>query len=466
MKIANRIKLQTIVLIISILLATNLIIYILFTSLSTGMVKNSLYQKEDEIIELLTTSKSSEQMSQELAKINMETFLPDETYLRIIDENGKIIFEDSNEKQLLDEVQLNFLPARNSFTKDIELDNVDEEMLVTNTSFIVNKNLYNIQMGTVLVGYEQKTVILKVVLILSLVITSLLAYFGVSFFTKRLLSPMANITNTMREIEASGIIKQIDYEYVQDDELKTIIDTFNKMMIRIDQNIKKQEQFISDASHELKTPLTVMKVYTNFLSKRVKIENEDAKEALTVIENEIVKMQSLVQNLLDVAMTTNNYQMDYAKININNLTKELVKAMQPIYKRNIAVVNSESMNPTVELDCSLFKQLLIIILDNSIKYSKDDIEIMIRKKETDVQICISDLGPGVSPEHLEQIFDRFYRVDESRTKAIGGTGLGLNIAQNIVKMHNGRIYAQNNDPHGLKIIIELPLTKLINKKDY
>lgn len=232
--------------------------------------------------------------------------------------------------------------------------------------------------------------------------------------------------------------------------------TFNRMIERLQVNIEKQKQFISDASHEMKTPLTVIKSYANLLRRRGVENNEITKEAIDAIYSESNRMQQMTQAFLDLATSENEHQLDRKPINLHSLCQDIQKHFKKVYSREI-FLHYERGNPVIVSAEELkVKQVIIILLDNAMKYSTGKIDVYVDKGEEFATIRVKDYGIGIPEGEIANIFERFYRVDKARSRETGGTGLGLSIAKNIMTLHNGNILIKSKPGIGTTVELFLP----------
>ena len=275
--------------------------------------------------------------------------------------------------------------------------------------------------------------------------------------SRRALSPIDKITNQAKQISASDLSTRIHIDG-PDDELKRLSDTFNDLIARIQYSYEKQKRFTLDASHELATPLAVIKGYTDVLDRWGKDDREVLNESISAIKIELANMTGLLDMLLFLSKGDNEiYKMEKTKFWLNDLIKELVKESNLVYEKH-NIFCSTYPQFQIEGDRRLIKQMLRAIMDNSIKYSPEDTKINIEYSAFDNKavIEISDEGIGIPKEDLSHIFDRFYRVDKARSRSIGGSGLGLSLVKWIVDIHKGTIKAESEIGKGTKMTVILP----------
>lgn len=275
------------------------------------------------------------------------------------------------------------------------------------------------------------------------------------------LKPIHTMTEQVKDMSANNLSTRLNVSGTKD-ELKDLSHTFNKMLDDIQKSYEREKQFVSDASHELRTPIAVVKGYAGMLNRWGKDDPEILNESIQAILGETDNMHSLVESLLFIARNDKGtLKMDMDKFNLSELICEIVKETKMIDSQH-KIVDAIEDNVPFYGSLDKLKQALRILVDNSIKYTPDDgeISIVLRTSEKHNIIIISDNGIGISKEDLPHIFDRFYRADKSRTKMKenqhGGTGLGLSIAKIIIEQHRGRIQVDSALNEGTKFTLLIP----------
>lgn len=278
--------------------------------------------------------------------------------------------------------------------------------------------------------------------------------------SKRMLKPIDYITKTAENISINNLKERIEVKG-PDDELKSLANTFNDMIDRLQGAFNRQAQFVSDASHELRTPITIIQGYANLLDRWGKDDRDALEKSIHGIKLEAVNMASLIEKLLFLAKgDSGNQVIEKKEFYLNKLIDEVVKESQLI-EQNIRISNNKNDNAKVLADYKMIKQMLRIFIDNSIKFTSKGgiIDISSEIEDNFVKITVSDTGIGIPKDEIENIFNRFYIVDKSRSKEKGGTGLGLSIAKWIIDMHKGTIDVESDEGKGTKIIVKLNIDK-------
>ncbi len=224
---------------------------------------------------------------------------------------------------------------------------------------------------------------------------------------------------------------------------------------------RKQTEFVQNASHELRTPLTIIQAKQELLLEEPTSKIIDKTEDISISLSETRRLSKLVKDLMELARSdSNKTKLEKKDVNIDELIKHVTEPFSEMAKMQEKEIKLDlNYNKYINLDSNRIHELLVIILDNSIKYTEkgDTITIKTEDKDGKLNLSIADTGIGISDENIKHIFDRFYREDKARSRETGGSGLGLAIAQSIVTEHGGNIKALHNKPKGT--IIEIKLKK-------
>ena len=217
-----------------------------------------------------------------------------------------------------------------------------------------------------------------------------------------------------------------------------------RALVPLKEAYDKQKQFAADASHELRTPLAVVMASADLLLADPSIKEPFLRQVLEDLKSEVKKMTNLVSDLLMVARSDNNaLKVKIQRLDLTEILKQVIRTMTPIAeKKNIRLAGEDFRKAMINADEQKIKQLAIILVDNAIKYTPEGGAVLVRLEKADnsrVVFAVMDSGIGIAPEDLDKVFERFYRVDKARSREMGGNGLGLAIAAEIVKLHEGKI---------------------------
>ena len=235
-----------------------------------------------------------------------------------------------------------------------------------------------------------------------------------------------------------------------------------KTLLPIKQMVDEQNQFISDASHELRTPIAVLRAEMEASLLEKKITSTQARTLIISNLEELTTLQELANRLLTLAQTPISRARSTEKVAIVEVLEKALKKVAIFAKEKNITITSSSMNAVEQLlikgDSAELTDVFVILLDNAIKYSPSNSEITlsIKKSKSKLQVTVTDQGIGISKTDLPNIFKRFYRADKSRSQA-QGYGLGLAIAHSIITSHSGKIIAMSTNNKGATFIVELPL---------
>jgi signal transduction histidine kinase len=240
-------------------------------------------------------------------------------------------------------------------------------------------------------------------------------------------------------------------------ELKTLASAINGMLDRINDSYRSQVRFVSDASHELRTPISVIQGYANLLDRWGKNDQKTLQESIDAIKDETANMKGLVEQLLFLARGDNNTMvLQIERFELSFLALEVLRETQMIDDGH--QYDSLVTPVFINADKSLIKQATRILIDNAMKYTPSGKQITISVSSADgsARLTVQDEGIGIAPDAVPQIFNRFFRADESRARATGGTGLGLSIAKWITERHGGHMEVLSRQDIGTRISIVLP----------
>lgn len=233
----------------------------------------------------------------------------------------------------------------------------------------------------------------------------------------------------------------------------------NRSIAPVREAFEKQKQFIGDASHELKTPLAIINTNADVLLANQEDTIANQAKWLHYIKSETERMTGLTNDLLYLTqMDDSRSTMIHAKFNMSDAVESIILPMEAvIFEKNISLDYNIEPNLTVHGNSEQIKQVILILLDNAVKYSgpKGAVNVTLQKQNNDVVLAVSNTGDGIAPEHLDRIFDRFYRTDSSRARKHGGHGLGLAIARSIVDQHKGELYARSVVGEGATFYVRL-----------
>ena len=288
---------------------------------------------------------------------------------------------------------------------------------------------------------------------LSLLVTGLAGW----FMARRALKPVRDLTTTAAAISSSNLDRRVPVGRSQD-ELSLLAKTFNEMIARLDATFKSQQQFIADASHDLRTPLTVLQMELELLMLSGGHE-ERTRTALERSLVEIERLTTLAADLLFLARAdARQLQPEHVPFRIDELVVECIGQLKAIAGRKHIAFHFDVDDPVeIRADEAMLRRMIINLLDNAMKYSpeRSTIAIVLAMEDSRIRLSVVDRGPGIQADSLPLIFQRFHRADSSRTSA--GSGLGLAIVKTIVDEHRGSISVDSTPGRGSTFTVTLPL---------
>lgn len=277
---------------------------------------------------------------------------------------------------------------------------------------------------------------------------------------RKVLKPITDMAETAATLSANNLSDRISVEGTKN-ELKDLALVINGMLDRIEVSYNSQKQFVSDASHELRTPIAVIQGYVGMLERWGKTDKDVLDEGITAIAQEAMSMKELVERLLFLARHDKKTLMlemeDFDPLETMSEVHREAKLLSPVHVFDL----SPSDNALINGDKCMIKQLMRILVDNAIKYTPEGGKITLgsRRDGGSCILSVRDTGPGISGKDLTKVFDRFYRCDDARKSQTSGHGLGLSIARIIAVAHGGKINVRSKVGAGTTFSVILPVVK-------
>ncbi|MFY0759529.1 ATP-binding protein [Metabacillus dongyingensis] len=447
MKINHKIQLFSTVWMLFIVLAINAAIYFLFLTIAQNSELDRLKLQAEAIAGAIRLDEKQPVNSSDL----LRAYLPADGMIRIINDQSKEILAVSKNADYRNILSPAFRSSESSevvkaegrsFAKAaVPVIWVDGEVV----QLEVTENLENV---------NENMDVLKIVLVIASLLVLLPSFFAGRMLSKMILKPINSLIGTMEEIEKKETFKKIEVSGHSKDELQQMTNTFNNMIDLLQTNFEKQQQFISDASHELKTPLTIIESYAKLLKRWGTTKPEVMEESVEAIYSEAVRMKEMTAQLLQLAENDTRMQLNLEKMDLVLLCHQAGRTIEQVYSRHIDF-HFDQKELFISADELKMKQLLFILFDNAMKYSSKSITCKAEQKNELVHLSIADQGIGIPAEDLQHVFDRFFRVDKARNRETGGTGLGLSIARKIVHAHGGEILIESTEGKGTTVHLYL-----------
>ncbi len=452
MKLKTKIHLFSTLLMLIVLTLTNIGVYFLFEKMAYDTEYNQLSQRSDEL-----TASLSQMNGKTDPSAVLRAYIPPSGAVRIIGaKEGK-----SPSVQNVEGIQ-NFQPHLQG-NQRYSIDRYEGVPVLTISVPVIwtDGEVVELQMIHLLNDVKQN---LKT-LILILVAVTLIAMIPIimsSIALGRIVTqPIEKLMKTMTHSRQSGTYEKIKVPTEGKDEMAQMGRTFNDMMEQLERNFNQQEQFVSNASHELKTPLTVIESYARLLTRRGFDDRAVAKESIGAILSESVRMKEMIEQLLQLARNDEQVAFQFKQVDIYEQVEMTLQPMRQAYDRKFFLAGE---GPVLTMtDPEKLRQLLYILLDNARKYSEKEITISISEDEAHISLAVTDYGKGIPEASLPRIFDRFYRVDEDRNRKTGGTGLGLAIAKELANGLGGELQVESVVGVGTTFRLLLPKERILTE---
>ncbi|MWV42976.1 HAMP domain-containing protein [Paenibacillus sp. HJL G12] len=274
---------------------------------------------------------------------------------------------------------------------------------------------------------------------------------------KQFLRPIKALAGTIQNVKENGLQERVE-NIENGDELSELARLFNELMDQLEVSFRQQQQFVDDASHELRTPITILEGHLNLLNRWGKKDPDVLEESLGASLQEVRRLKGLVQELLTLTRSETRPLPDHVEyIRIDPILNQTVKRMEILHPEWVFDLQLEQ-GLMVKINPLHLEQIMLIVIENAVKYSDGDqrVHIASRVMHDNISITVQDHGIGIPSEELQHVFDRFYRVDKARNREIGGTGLGLSIARNLVQHYQGEISMTSVENEGTRVSMTFP----------
>lgn len=345
-------------------------------------------------------------------------------------------------------------------TADAGLFGINYSWAVYHTSRVYNKF---INVGTVLVSFpiqDLADTIYNAMLRFSMIALAVEVLLVISsvVISRWISGPIGRMTEVINEMGHGHFDRRIAVK--GSNEVAEMAKTFNMMSERLENQDRMRSEFVANASHELKTPLSAIKILTESLIYEDNVPESTYKEFLTDINSQIDRLGRLMNDLLELSQIERpETKLNYSNVEMDILVGEAIERLEPLAEENGVTLVDNSSNIMLECDRIKMGTLLSNLLSNGIKYTPSGGKVRCTTELTDegeVSITVTDTGIGIPHEDQTQIFERFYRVDKARSRDTGGTGLGLAIVQQVCRLHGGRVKVRSQVGKGSVFTVTLP----------
>ena len=306
---------------------------------------------------------------------------------------------------------------------------------------------------------DEVDIIFLIILILSPLLLIIIVYGGYKII-KKSLSPVSKISNTASEIQKNGdFTKRIEIDNGKD-EIHKMANAFNEMLNSLENSYLHEKQFSSDVSHELRTPVSVILTESQY-SLEYADTLDEAKESFEVIQRQARRMSELINQIMELSKLEKQPVIELKKTNFSETLEKIIADYKNLlYEKNIKIFKNIEKNIFINADKVMIERLIDNLLNNTMKFTKDTINIKLYSKEENCVLEVEDNGIGISDENKKLIWNRFFQVNDSRNKKINkGFGLGLSLVAKIIEQHNASIDVESQLNEGSKFIAKFTKVK-------
>lgn len=326
------------------------------------------------------------------------------------------------------------------------------------------KGNYILRIAVPFSGLNQYIGLLLPAILISIGITLGISLLLANQFAMSVTKPLMEITEELRKLKDQNL--EIHFKEYAYEEMNMIADTIMEMSKAVKESMKQiefekmvRQEFFSNASHELKTPLTSVRGYIELLENDMVTDDKQRKEFLSRIKKETQNMTNLINDILMISrLETKEAEVVLSELQICPLVDEVCTSLEPLAKQCDVTIEMNCKPLTITANLQHMKELFTNLMNNAIKYNKPGgkVTVTVTSEADEIIIIVEDTGIGIPEESKQRVFERFYRVDKGRSKKIGGTGLGLSIVKHIVNYYNGVIELDTKLNKGSKFTVHLP----------
>lgn len=346
-----------------------------------------------------------------------------------------------------------FIEITTPITETVKISDEEQELTVVKGVMLTSVSTDTITMTLEILN--RKSLIIQLVMCI--------AIFGFAMLISGFLTkPFDKVTTAISEVKegyTNEALQVPDYE-----ETEHIVNAFNQVLRRMRLLDESREEFVSNVSHELKTPLTSMKVLSDSLLMQEEVPNELYREFMQDIADEIDRENQIINDLLTlVKLDKTNKELSINIVSVNEMIELILKRLRPIAQKRDVEITFESNRPVMaEIDEVKITLALTNLIENAVKYNKEHgfVKVTLDADHQYFSVEVEDSGIGIPESSYEQIFERFYREDKSHSREIGGTGLGLAITKNVILMHRGTISVSSVLEQGTVFTVKIPLSHI------
>lgn len=444
-----------------ILLIFGAAVYILISVILLNQVDNTLASTVQEIISVTQVNSAGQVSTVNLPALDLTA----NTYVQVWGRDGKLKSTSPAISVMVEPLDPVGLQTKTPVYRENTINGVHLRVLTVPLQLGVHR-IATLQVAASLTVVDAARANLMNILFASTVISAALAALGSWLVLGRSLAPLGTVAETAQAINrADDLSRRIPYNGPPEDEIGSLIESFNQTLERLENLFTSQQRFLADVSHELRTPLTVIKGNVDLMRRMKRLDEE----SLSSIDQEAGRLTRLVGGLLLLAQAeSGKLSLNMKTVELDTLLLEVFHEMRILAGGKVHIKMADIDQVQINGDRDRLKQVLLNLVGNAIQYTPQggNVFLSLAKIGEQTRIIIRDTGPGIPAEDLPFIFERFYRAEKSRTRSkASGFGLGLSISQWIVENHGGTIKVESKEGEGTTFAVWLPLLPPENKPE-
>ncbi|WP_433614617.1 HAMP domain-containing sensor histidine kinase [Paenibacillus cellulositrophicus] len=447
------------------MIGATLLIFLLFATYNFAqylVLKHWMLKQERDALHVMMSQVQGYLQEQQATKESLESpeassfirnILGKNQMIRLIDDKGANLLLVTNH---FNPKWITPLPSTTSSLQDAW--HGEDHILIYRTPFAIKNESGTVEMATNLETFDHFNATLLWVMVIGGFLAVCISAASGWAIAKQFLRPVKALAVTIQNVKQNGLQERVG-NIGNGDELSQLASLFNELMDQLEVSFRQQKQFVDDASHELRTPITILEGHLNMLNRWGKKDPAILEESLNASLQEVRRLKGLVQGLLALSRSDSATLTDQIeRIRIEPFMAQTIQRMEDLYPEFAFRMKAEGTGKMVRINPLHLEQMLLIVIENAVKYSPEHKEIDIRCYEENKRVCISiqDYGIGIPTAEIQHVFDRFYRVDRARSREIGGTGLGLAIAKNLISHYQGEIDMTSVEDEGTRVTLSFP----------
>ena len=438
-----------------------------------GLLARALYARIDErllaVMQIASTSLDNDlaegQDIADAARSTAAELASRQQLLAIYDANGQLLAESGRD----DDLEISLPPVETIPSDDTQLTTLAEardaddrhRLAMRRVTLAKHDATYIVVAGSSLEPTDEELEALRDTLGYVVPIALLLAALGGWFLAHRSLAPVAGMAERARRLGGDDLSGRLPVANPRD-ELGRLAETFNDLLGRLESSMKQQRQFMADASHELRTPITTTRTAANVALQQRHRDEDEYRHSLAVIEQQATRLSRIVDDMFTLARAdAGSYPVRSHPMYLDEVVGEVVSAARIVAStKDVRIDCNSASSASFVGDEELIRRMLTNLLDNAMRHSPSSavVSVSLHTVESGYSIVVTDQGPGIPPEHQSHIFERFYRVDLSRARGArdGGAGLGLALARWVAQLHGGTVTLTSSSDTGTTFTVALP----------